>query len=192
MNASTKRLIAIVSVATIAIAISARAKAVEKPLKTVAHVDLPRYMGDWRVIANIPYFAEKGCIDSIESYGLRKDGDIDNWFRYRKGSFANPQKRIDATKAVVTNKQTNAEWTVSFVGGLIRAKYLVLDLDPHYQWVVVGHPSRNYGWIMAREKTMPEATYQAILRRLQAQGYDPRRFVKVPQLPSQLPPAKKA
>jgi lipocalin len=27
-------------------------------LQTVRHVDLRRYMGDWRVIANIPYFAE--------------------------------------------------------------------------------------------------------------------------------------
>ena len=27
-------------------------------LRTVPHVDLPRYMGDWYVIANIPYFAE--------------------------------------------------------------------------------------------------------------------------------------
>src|ERR1700760_2784723 len=115
MNASTKRLLATVSILALAVALTAPARAAEKPpLKTVAHVDLPRYMGDWRVIANIPYFAEKGCIDSIESYGLRKDGDIDNWFRFRKESFANPQKRVDATKAIVTNKKTNAEWQVQF------------------------------------------------------------------------------
>ena len=54
----------------------------------------------------------------------------------------------------------------------------------------MGHPSRNYGWIMARDKTLPDATYAAILRRLTAQGYDPARFEKVPQLPAQLPPAR--
>ena len=188
MNATTKRLILLASVAIVAVAVTVKCGAAEKPpLKTVSHVDLPRYMGDWRVIAEIPYFAEKDCVDSIESYGLRKDGDIDNWFRFRKKSFSNPQKRIDATKVVVTNKQTNAEWKVYFMGGLIRAKYLVIDLDPKYQWTVVGHPSRNYGWIMAREKTMPEATYKAILKRLAAQGYDTSRFEKVPQLPSQMP-----
>ena len=157
-----------------------------QPLRTVPHVDLPRYMGDWRVISEIPYFAEKGCVDSVESYALLPDGTIHNWFTYRKNSFSTPQKRINA-HAVVINKQTNAEWRVKFLGGLFSAAYLVIDLDPDYHWIVVGHPSRNYGWIMAREKTLPEPTYHAILQRLAAQGYDISRFKPVPQFPSQLP-----
>lgn len=154
----------------------------EKPktsLHTVQHVDLPRFMGDWRVIANIPYFAEKGCVDSIESYALRPDGVIENWFTFRKNSLDAPQKTIRA-RAKVTNKQTNAEWRVTFFG-LITVPYFVIDLDPAYQWTVIGHPSRNYGWIMARDRTLPAATYEAILDRLAAQGYDPGRFEKVPQ-----------
>ncbi len=149
------------------------------PLRPVARVDLPRFMGDWRVIANIPYFAEKGCVDSIESYALRPDGKIENWFTYRKKSFDAPQKTFRAL-ATVVNKQSNAVWKVKFFG-LISADYLVIDLDPNYQWTVIGHPSRNYGWIMAREKTLPAATYEALLDRLAAQGYDPSRFEKVPQ-----------
>ena len=152
------------------------------PLTTVKHVDMARYMGDWRVIANIPYFAEKDCVDSIETYGLKPDGTIFNGFRFRKKSFDAPQQKIEA-KAWVYNKETNAEWRIRFFG-LITVKYLVLDLDPNYQWTVVGHPSRNYGWIMAREKTLPDATYEAILKRLDAMGYDSKRFVKVPQIPA--------
>jgi len=155
------------------------------PLRTVSHVDLPRYMGHWRVIAEIPYFAERDGVDSVESYALLPDGSIHNWFTMRKGSFTAPESKVTA-HACVTNKQTNAEWKVKFLGGLITAPYLIIDLDPHYQWTVVGHPSRNYGWIMAREKTMPDATYNAILKRLAAQGYDPARFQKVAQLPSEL------
>ncbi len=156
-----------------------------EPLRTVSHVDIPKYMGDWRVIANIPYFAERGCVDSIESYGLNPDGSIANWFTFRKKSFEAPQKKITA-KAKVVNKETNAEWKVYFFGGIIRAAYLVLDRDPDYQWTVVGHPSRKYGWIMARSKTIPEKTYQEILKRLEEQGYDPSLFKKVPQLPEQV------
>lgn len=151
-------------------------------LRTVQYVDLPRYMGDWRVIANIPYFAEKGCVDSIESYALRPDGKIENWFTYRKKSFDRPQKTIKA-QAEVVNPQTNAEWRVKFFG-LVKAPYFVIDLDPNYQWTVIGHPSRDYGWIMARERTMAPATFEAILDRLAVQGYDPGRFVKVPQSPA--------
>lgn len=159
-----------------------------QPLRTVQHVDLPRYMGDWRVIANIPYFAEKGCVDSIETYRLRPDGRIDNVFTSRKKSFDTPQSQVRAL-ARVYDTQTNAEWRITFFK-IITAKYLILDLDPAYCWTVVGHPSRNYGWIMARDKTLPDATYAGILNRLAAQSYDPARFEKVPQLPSQLPPAR--
>jgi len=160
-----------------------------QPLRTVAHVDLKRYMGDWRVIANIPYFAEKGLVDSVETYALRPDGKIDNWFTFRKRSFDAPQKKFTAL-AWVHDPKTNAEWRVRFFG-LVTVPYLVLDLDPQYRWTVVGHPSRNYGWIMARSKTLPDATYREILKRLQSQGYDPARFEKVPQLQTQTADASK-
>src|SRR5581483_3647863 len=94
-------------------AVSVRAADATKPLKTVRHVDLARYMGDWRVIANVPYFAERGCIDSIEGYRARPDGKIDNYFTFRKGDFSQPQKRIHAV-AQVYDHQTNAEWRVLF------------------------------------------------------------------------------
>lgn len=151
-----------------------------RPLQTVPHVDLERYMGDWHVIANIPYFAEKDCFDSIESYALRPDGDIDNWFTCRSKSFDAPLKRKATALATVTDKVTNATWSVRFFK-VISVKYLILDLDPDYQWMAVGHPSRRYGWVMARAKTLPESTYQGILRRLGEQGYDTAKFHRVPQ-----------
>ena len=154
----------------------------DKPLQTVRHVDLPRYMGDWYVIANIPYFAEKNCFDSTESYALRADGNIDNWFTCRKKSFDAPMKRKANALATVKDRTTNATWSVRFFK-IIAVSYLVLDLDSNYQWVAVGHPSRHYGWIMARTKTLPDSTYQAILHRLAAQGYDAAKFQKVPQSP---------
>jgi apolipoprotein D and lipocalin family protein len=151
-----------------------------EPLQTVSHVDIPRYMGDWYVIANIPYFAEKDCVDSVESYALRPDGDIDNWFSCRKKTFDAPMKRKANALATIKDKQTNATWSVKFFH-LISVKYLILDLDPDYQWVAVGHPSRNYGWILARSKALLPATYDDILGRLGKQGYDMTKFAKVPQ-----------
>lgn len=82
------------------------------PMRTVDHVDLPRYMGDWYVIANIPYFAEKNCFDSIESYALRADGRIDNRFRCRKGSFEAPLERKATAVARVEDTTSNARMGV--------------------------------------------------------------------------------
>lgn len=155
-------------------------RSAERPLRTVTQVDIPRYMGDWYVIANIPYFAERNCHDSVESYALRDDGRIDNWFSCRRGSADDKFERKATALATIENKASNAEWSVKFFR-LISVKYLVLELDSEYRWAVIGHPSRNYGWIIARDKTLPEQTYQELLQRLGQQGYDTGRFEKVPQ-----------
>lgn len=165
-----------------AIGVAIGCSSMNPPLQTVPHVDLPRYMGDWYVIANIPYFAEKNCVDSVESYALRPDGDIDNWFTCRNKSFDAPMKRKASALITVMDTTSNALWSVKFFK-VISVKYLILDLDPNYDWAVVGHPSRRYGWIFARSKTLPDATYQGILRRLSDQGYDTTKFRKVPQQP---------
>jgi apolipoprotein D and lipocalin family protein len=154
-----------------------------KGMTTVKHVDLNRYMGDWYVIANIPNRMEKNCYDSIERYKLRDDGNVDNKFDCRDGSFDKPlENRLD-TIATIYNKDTNAEWRVRIMK-IIQAKYLVVDLDPNYEWTVVGHPSRDYGWVLARSKRLPEDVYASILERLGKQGYEVSRFVKIPQGPA--------
>ena len=157
-------------------------------LKTVDHVDLARYMGHWRVIANIPYFAEADCFDSIESYALRPDGDIDNWFDCRKKSASAPLARQAQARAVVVNRSTQAEWNVLFFG-FLKIKYVVLAIDPDYQWIAVGHPSRHYGWVMARGTSLPDDTYARILAVFAEQGYDISRFSKVPQSAVPVDPA---
>ena len=160
---------------------------VKEPLRPVGHVDLSRYMGDWYVIANIPYFAEKGCVGSVESYAMRQDGNIDNWFSCRKNSFDAPMKRKATALAIVKDTVSNAVWSVRFFK-IVSVKYYILDLEPNYEWAAVGHPSRSYGWVLARTKTLPEGVYQSILANLRGQGYDTTKFEKVPQQPDQVPP----
>lgn len=152
------------------------------PVQTAQHVDLSLYMGDWYVIANIPYFAEKDCFDSIESYSLRSDGRIDNGFQCRKKSFDAPLKKKASAVANVKDTSSNAVWTVHFFK-VLPADYLILDVDPKYQWAAVAHPSRHYGWVLARSKSLPEKQYSTILAKFAAQGYDTTKFAKVPQQP---------
>jgi apolipoprotein D and lipocalin family protein len=151
-----------------------------RPLRPVAHVDLQRYMGGWFVIANIPYFAEKDCFDSVEGYALRPDGRIDNKFACRDKSFDAPMQPKLKTIATVHDTKSNAEWRVPFFK-VVRVKYFVIDLDPDYRWAVIGHPSRRYGWVISRTTALPDDTYRGILERLRGQGYDTTKFMKVPQ-----------
>ena len=152
-------------------------------LKPVSHVDLKRYMGDWNVIANIPNFIEKDCVSSVESYALRDDGKIDNWFVCHK---ADGKETRLTSLGWVEDPTTNAEWRIrfnlfGFIPFPISFSYVVIDLDAtDYKYTVVGHPNRNLLWIMARDKTMDDKTYQEILDRVEKQGYDLSKIVRLP------------
>ena len=149
------------------------------PLKTVAHIDLPRFMGDWYVFANIPYAMEKGKVGTFDRYALRPDGRIQNSFLFRRGSLNAPLEEWKGV-AWVHDKKSNAEWRVQFIWPL-RVPFLVIDLDPQYQWAVIGYPSRKLAWVLTRKTTLDEATYREILKRMEAQGYDASLLKKVPQ-----------
>ena len=49
--------------------------------------------------------------------------------------------------------------------------YWIIDLGPDYEYAVVGHPGRDYLWILSRTPTIAPAVYDGILERLREQGY---------------------
>lgn len=154
------------------------------PLEPTAEVDLPRYMGRWWVIANIPYFAERGKVATADIYALRPDGRIGNVYVYRKG-FDQPERRMNGVATVVPGSG-NARWRIAFFGGLVRADYVVLEVAPDYSWALIGHPRRKLAWIFAREPRMDDALYADLRARFARWGYDPARLRRIPQLPGQV------
>ncbi|MCC5864811.1 MAG: lipocalin family protein [Wenzhouxiangella sp.] len=150
----------------------------------MAFVDLERYMGQWYVIANIPYFGERGNVAGRAIYQMRDDGRMDDIYLYRKGDFDQPERRLEGI-AWVVDQDTQARWKVRFYWPLT-FDYYIVDLDPDYQWTLVGHPSRRYAWIMAREPRMDDALYQQLLARLAELQFDANALKKVPQFPEQV------
>jgi len=149
------------------------------PLRTVPHVDLERYMGDWYVIAIIPWFFEKNNVGTMDIYRLLPDGRIEITYRYHRKNLENPPREMKGTARVV-NTETNAEWRVRFLWPF-EAPFLIIDLAEDYRYTVIGYPSRDLVWIMARKTYLSDQDYQGILERLKGQGYDVERIEKVPQ-----------
>ena len=148
-------------------------------MQTVDYVDLNRFMGDWYVIAIIPNFVEKDAVNGIESYSLREDGDVDIEYTFSRGELGNKVKRMTA-RAFIHDRKSNAEWRVRFFWP-VKFPYLIIDLDPEYEYTVIGVPNRKYVWIMARMSIIPDETYKAILARLLEKGYDLDKIKKMPQ-----------
>lgn len=150
------------------------------PLKTVERVELSRYLGTWYEIANFPQRFQRGCTATTATYTLRTDGEIDVLNRCRKGSLDGKEKSARG-RARVVDRVTNAKLEVSFFRPFW-GDYWIIDLADDYSYAVVGHPDRDYLWILARNPTMAEATYQSLVTRLQAQGYETSRLVRTTQV----------
>ena len=145
----------------------------------VDSVDLPRFMGDWYVIAHIPSRPERDAYDAVESYRLGEDGRIRTTFRQRKGGFDAPVDTMHPVATVVEGTG-NAVWGMQFVWP-IRAEYVIVDLAPDYSRTIIGRSKRDYVWLMARTPALPEAELQAAIARIGALGYDTGKLRMVPQ-----------
>lgn len=172
-------LILLPALATVVVAAAGCRTPDRPPLHTVAAVDLPRFMGDWYVIASIPTFMERDAANAVESYRLEDDGTVATTFTYRKGGVDGPEKRM-TPRGFVLDRTTNAVWGMRFIWP-VKADYRIIHLDPGYTLTVVAREKRDYAWIMARSPEIPEADYQAMLQLLADQGYDTARMRRVPQ-----------
>jgi apolipoprotein D and lipocalin family protein len=151
----------------------------QQPMATVDKVDLPRFMGDWYVIANIPTFLEKDAFNPVESYALNEDGTIATTFTFNDGAFDGEEK-VYHPQGFIRNSDTNAEWGMQFLWP-IKADYRIVYLDEDYQYTVIGRNSRDYVWIMARSAQIPDQTYAELRALVIDLGYDPELLQKAPQ-----------
>jgi apolipoprotein D and lipocalin family protein len=149
------------------------------PLQTASSVDIPRFMGDWYVIANIPTRIERNAYNAVESYRLDKDGRVLTTFTFHEGSFDGPLKRYNPV-GFVKEGSRGAVWGMRFVWP-IKADYRVMYVDAGYSQTVIGREKRDYAWIMARTATLSDSDYQRLSALLQSQGYDTSQLRKVPQ-----------
>jgi apolipoprotein D and lipocalin family protein len=154
-----------------------------RDLPPLAEVDLPRFMGSWQVIANIPYWLENGKVATRDEYRLREDGKIDNDFVFRRG-FDRPVQRWEGVSTVQPGSG-GARWSVQFIWPF-SAEVEVLEVDPDYQWALLADPKRTKAWLFSRDPSMEAGRYATLVQRFQRHGVDPAALVRVPQHREQL------
>ena len=144
----------------------------------VPFVDLKRYTGQWYEIARYSNKFQKQCVGNVTAnYSLKDNGDFEvlNKCLKKDGQYDDAKG-----KAKIVDKATNAKLKVSFFL-FFYAPYWILDLDPNYEYALVGTPDRKYLWILSRTPKMNDATFQNILRKAEKMGFEPNKLVKTPQ-----------
>lgn len=179
--------------AAAALILLAAAAHAEPAVRTVEQVDLKRYAGRWHEIAALPNFFQRHCAwGTTAEYTLLPEGTV----RVRNACFERDGTESSVEgRARIVDEASRAKLQVSFLklfgdwrfwfGG----DYWVIGLDPDYRWAVVGHPSRDYGWILAREPALDRDVLSRIAALLKAQGYDPCAFKMSARDAGTVPPA---
>ena len=149
------------------------------PITNEAKVDLPRFMGDWYVIANIPTALERGAHNAVESYRLDPDGSIATTFTFRKDTFDGKLKRY-CPRGFVKDDPSKALWGMQFIWP-VKSDYRIVYVSPDYQRTIIGRQKRDNVWIMARTPQISAADFQDLRDRVAREGYDMTKLAMVPQ-----------
>ncbi len=137
------------------------------PLDTAPNVDLNQFQGKWYEVAHLPRPTQKDCIGTTATYTMQQNGQL---------SFTHECTLTDGTYhgataiAKVTDAHDPARMQVDFGG--VMGDYWILEVAPDYRYAVVGHPSRDYLWILSRSPTMEPADLQAVVDHAHAKDFD--------------------
>jgi apolipoprotein D and lipocalin family protein len=161
------------------------------PPKTVAKVDLPRYQGTWYELARLPMFFQRNCAQSEARYDLQDDGSIGviNRCRTLDGEWQEAKGQAVPQVAGQTDKLWVRfdNWFSNLLPGVAKGEYWVLYLDDDYQSALVGHPNRDYLWLLTRTPQVAPAMRDQLLDVARSQGYDTDALIwRTPD--DQLPP----
>jgi apolipoprotein D and lipocalin family protein len=147
-------------------------------LPTVASVDLARYQGTWFEVASIPAIFQRACVtETMAEYKLLENGVVQvlNSCEIADGSRQKAEGRArvnpkygETSKLQVTFVKLLGSWVWTLSGD-----YWIVDLGADYEYAIVGHPNREYAWILSRTRTLPKETLLALRDKLQTLGYDP-------------------
>ena len=158
-------------------------------LAAIPSLDVNRYMGQWYEISKYANRFQRQCVgDTTATYALLPDSSVSvtNRCKTEDGEFdeaVGVAHQIGGPDSAKLEVRFAPEWLgfLPFVWG----DYWVIDLDEAYQLVAVAEPKREFLWILSRTPTVNAAAYDALVARLQRQGFEPARLERTPQQSSQ-------
>ena len=151
--------------------------AAQPPAKPIA---ASFYTGKWYEIARTPNAGQRDCEAPTTEFADKAGGEGFAVKQVcRKGSAVGAAKVFHTSGKIVAGTQ-NTKFSMSFLGGLKKQEYWVLDRADDQSWAIMATPGGNYVWLLSRRPVMPPAAQAAALERVKALGYARLEFPQQP------------
>ena len=147
-----------------------------KGVTVVSPFELQRYLGTWYEIARLDHSFERGLSNVYAVYGQRPDGSVEVINRGYDTQRGRWQEAVGTARFI--GAADVASLKVSFFGPFYGG-YHVVALDQGYRWAMVMGPNRDYLWILARDRQLPDAVRERLLAQAAALGIDVSRLIWV-------------
>lgn len=143
----------------------------------VSDFRLERYLGKWYEIARLDHSFERGLSDVSAHYRLQADGSVEV---INRGYNAARQRWQEAVgRAVFIGEPSRGSLKVSFFGPFYGAYHIAALDQQDYRWALVVGPSRDYLWILSRERHLPDEVREALLRQARDLKFEVDRLIWV-------------
>ena len=138
-------------------------------MRAISNLEVDRYLGTWYEIARLDHRFERGLSNISATYTERQDGGLDvvnrgydtakqAWKEARGRAYFVDEPAIGMLKVTFF-------WP--FYGG-----YNIIELDTErYRYALVSGPTREYLWILAREKILDENIFKKLVSRSGELGF---------------------
>jgi apolipoprotein D and lipocalin family protein len=149
-------------------------------LDVAPNVDLHQFQGKWFEIARLPRVTESDCSRTTAYYTMVSDSQLTMVNECHVGG-PNGSLRSIATTATVPDTSVPAKLSLDF--GAFYGDYWIIDVGEHYEYAVVGHPTRQYLWILSRTPKLDQPVLSGILARAHDKKFETSRLEYTEQLP---------
>lgn len=146
----------------------------------VAGFEPGRFTGTWYEIMRLDHAFEAGMTNVRATYRLRDDGTVAVFNRAWNPTGCT-WETVEGTARLRAGENDVGSFAVTltspFPGGL---HVLALDRED-YRWAMLGGPTRDFLWILSRERTMPREVRVDLMRQARDLGYPVGGLVMVDQ-----------
>lgn len=157
----------------------AACSAVPQGVTPVDNFDLDRYLGTWYEIARLDHRFERGLSQVSATYSKRSDGGlnvVNRGFNSQTGQWKEAKGR-----AYFIGGQDVARLKVTFFWPFYGG-YNVIELDRNnYSYAMVCGPSKNYLWILSRNKNLDKEITVALINKAAELGFNTDELIFVEQ-----------
>lgn len=147
-------------------------------VNAIQQFEKEKYLGKWYEVARLDNRFEKNLNQTTAEYSIRNDGKI-KVVNSGYDTLKNEWTDIEG-KAKFAKTENVGMLKVSFFGPFY-AGYNILDIDPDYQYALVGGGTFKYLWILSREPELPESIKKRFLQKAENAGYNTSDLIWVEQ-----------